>query len=77
MKRLVNEKKIYDNMDMEELGNELNELKSLFEDIVEERQAVLWGTTGLHRQTSHISARYEEELNELNKCIEYVGGKIN
>ena len=75
MKRLENEKKKYDSMSKEELSNELGELKALLEDVIEERQAVLWGTTGLHRQTSHIAARYEEELKELNKCIGYIAGK--
>ena len=76
MKRFVNEKKEYDSMSIEKLGNELNELKALLEEVIEERQAVLWDTTGLHRQTSHIAARYEEEMKELNKCIDYIAGKV-
>ena len=76
MKKLVNEKKKYDNMNIEKLSIELNELKSLYEEVIEERQAVLWGTTGLHRQTAHLAARYEEELKELKKCIDYITGKI-
>ena len=76
MKTLDRNRGKYDRMDREGLTNEIAALRELHAEVVEERYAVLWGTTGLHRNTAFIAARYEAELGEIQKCIDYAAGRL-
>ena len=67
----------YDQMNDEELKNELKRLNELQDEVFEEREMVLYGTTGLHRTVGHLVKKYEKELDEILKSIEYINSRMN
>ena len=69
-------KNTFDEMSAEALNLKLIELSELHQEITEERWWILEGTSGLHRSTAHIVAKYEKELGELDKCIDYIQRKL-
>ena len=66
----------YDRMDKAGLINEIAALHDLQVEVAEERYAILWGTTGLHRNTTYIAVRYDAELSEIQKCIAYANNRL-
>ena len=62
----------YDSMSTAELNAELERLRDLLEEVTEEREMMIFGTTGLHRSVAHYIEKYAAELKKINGQIDTV-----
>ena len=68
--------KDYGSMSKAELNAELERLRELLEEVTEEREIMIFGTTGLHRSVAHHIEKYATELNNIKGQIDTVSSLL-
>ena len=60
------------NMSEIELKSELEKLTDLHEEILEEKDMMINGTTGIHRTVGHLIEKYAKEINDITIAIDSI-----